>query len=412
MLRKKLEFIQKIIARLLVFLIPAQLARHFWPSFSFVFGMRVDYLSPAVYLTDVLITVLILLWYLNDRKSFFAILRKNGRLIAGFVILAAVNTFYSTSVLISLFKWLKISELVLFGLYVSSRSFFEKEKVLFKALFYSSLSFSVIGIAQFFLGRTTGLFYFLGERSFGITTPGIALVQIFGRDFLRAYSTFPHPNALAGYLGVVLLLVITSGFWNGNIYRKMGSFTLAVCMLLTFSLTGIIAFVFSLLLIFLKKYTKAYLFGFKAFVATAVLLSLFLPLFSSQKQLVRLLPRNLMERAALSVMSGKMVSQEFFIGKGLNTFIINIPEVSVGSFSPWLLQPVHNVYLLVFAETGILGLLVFLWLVLNVVKRLLKSRNAVYLVVFIFILFTGTMDHYWLTIQQNLLLISLLLGFI
>src|SRR3989338_9410931 len=38
--------------------LPTQLGRHFWPSFSYILGIRTDYLSPTLYLTDILILLL------------------------------------------------------------------------------------------------------------------------------------------------------------------------------------------------------------------------------------------------------------------------------------------------------------------------------------------------------------------
>jgi hypothetical protein len=44
---------------LLIFLLPVQLGRHFWPDFSFVLGLKIDYLAPTVYLTDLLVLLIL-----------------------------------------------------------------------------------------------------------------------------------------------------------------------------------------------------------------------------------------------------------------------------------------------------------------------------------------------------------------
>src|SRR5438105_4334390 len=46
---------------LLLFLLPTQLGKHFWPEFSFVQGLRIDYLSPTLYVTDMLVGILFVL---------------------------------------------------------------------------------------------------------------------------------------------------------------------------------------------------------------------------------------------------------------------------------------------------------------------------------------------------------------
>ena len=52
---------------LLLLLLPTQLGKHFWPTFSYVLGTRVDYLSPTLYLTDIII-LFITLFYLPKAK--------------------------------------------------------------------------------------------------------------------------------------------------------------------------------------------------------------------------------------------------------------------------------------------------------------------------------------------------------
>ena len=47
---------------LLILLLPVQLGRHFWPDFSFVLGLKIDYLSPTFYLTDLLVLMILSLW--------------------------------------------------------------------------------------------------------------------------------------------------------------------------------------------------------------------------------------------------------------------------------------------------------------------------------------------------------------
>ena len=50
---------------LLLLLIPTQLGYHFWPDFAFVNGIRVDYLAPTIYLTDLLILGIGISWLLS-----------------------------------------------------------------------------------------------------------------------------------------------------------------------------------------------------------------------------------------------------------------------------------------------------------------------------------------------------------
>ena len=51
--------VERYLVNLFVFLIPTQLALHFWLPGSFVFGIRVDYLAPSIYLTDILFVLIV-----------------------------------------------------------------------------------------------------------------------------------------------------------------------------------------------------------------------------------------------------------------------------------------------------------------------------------------------------------------
>jgi O-antigen ligase len=123
-----------------------------------------------------------------------------------------------------------------------------------------------------------------------------------------------------------------------------------------------------------------------------------------------LVGQNISQRLDLSYIAGVMVSQKFILGEGLGTFIIKIPSFK-GIFSySWLLQPVHNIFLLIFSETGIVGLLSFCFLICKVLISRFKNKKIFLILPVIFILFTGLFDHYTITLQQNTLIFSIFVG--
>lgn len=411
-MNKAFIVLEKVTAVLALFFLPSQLAFHFWPSYAFIFGIRVDYLSPAMYFTDLLVFVLLLCLIKNDAGEFFRFLKSKRLYLVWFFLLAAVNVYFSTSPLISVFKWLKITEALFFGAYFYMRKFFIGENLLFKTVLFSSFLVSLIGIMQFFIGRTTGIFYFLGERTFNISTPGIALVRLQNNIFLRAYSVFSHPNSLSGYLGVGLIFL----FAQKDKIKKTKIFhiaylILAFCFVLSFSLSAFISMTALTIFSFVKFNARVLKNLFLAFLIMSVLLSLLAPISSEQILRVISLPSEISQRLDLSFLSGKMISDRFFFGEGLNTFIVNSVKFSGTQSYIWLLQPVHNIFLLIFSETGILGLLAFVFLAFKVIVFSLKKRLYYFSAVLFFVLFTGSLDHYWLTLQQNLLLLGFISGY-
>jgi O-antigen ligase len=112
----------------------------------------------------------------------------------------------------------------------------------------------------------------------------------------------------------------------------------------------------------------------------------------------------------LSLGAGAMISQKFLLGEGLNTFVINVPKVKNMGAYLWNLQPVHNIFLLVFSETGLIGLLAFSFLIYKLTRESLKPVSTLMVLSLSFILITGLFDHYWLTLQQNMLLMVFVLA--
>lgn len=403
--------LEKFLNYLLIFLLPTQLAIHFWPSFSFMFGIRVDYLSPTIYLTDVLFLLVFSLWAKKSYRQIILFLNKHKRYIYLFVLLALFNSFFSISFFPSIIKWIKLLEVIVFGYYIWERRDVFKSKTTLTVLYYSLIFFSVIGIFQFALGKTLGgVMYLFGERSFNISTPGIALVEIAGRNFMRAYSTFSHPNSFAGYLGVGLILLILN-YSQKELFKKLiGILIILLAFILTFSLSAFLGISFCLLILLIRRKTLINTKTVLIIPLIFLIVSLMLPFMSRIVLSDKIkLPQNISQRLELSVGAGKIISQKFLMGGGLNTFVIKASKIENNNYYLWALQPVHNIYLLVFSETGIFGLIVLYFLIAAFLKKSFLLNKSVFLSV-IFILVTGLFDHYWFTLQQNMFLLAFIFG--
>ena len=87
-----------------------------------------------------------------------------------------------------------------------------------------------------------------------------------------------------------------------------------------------------------------------------------------------------------------MIKDNTVFGVGLKNFL-----VKSGS-----LQPVHNIFLLAGSELGILGV----WGIWEILRRLKRANGWIWAVVVI----TGMVDHYWVTLAQNMWLVTLVLS--
>ena len=408
-IKKILHSFQQTLFYSIVFLIPTQIAYHIWPKYSFVYGLKIDYLSAAIYLTDILIVIYVFISFFTNKRS---ILFKKGNLlnVLIFLLFIAINIFYSSQRELSILKWIKILELLAFAFFVSKDRFI-KSDFIYRIFCFSIIFFGTIGLAQVIKGSTLGgIFYYFGERSFTSLTPGISLINIFNLSLLRPYSTFSHPNSFAGYLLIVLVLLI---FWktnNKDKYLKYLTFII-ICVLLIFIFSKAVLFSFFVvsMLLFLNVFKNVQTIKYLPFLI--IIISVLSPVFSVFLLKYRnAFPDNVTERLLLSEMSGQILKTNSMFGIGLNNFISYMPTLSKLRMPFWLLQPVHNIFLLFSVETGLIGITFLFINFFKYFKYLIDNNKTCFIIVFIAICLSGIFDPYWFTLQQNLIIIFLFLG--
>jgi len=394
--------VERLIVFSLLFLLPTQLAYHFWPQFAYVHGLRIDYLSPAIYLTDVLI--LLLIPYLIKRLRFNKV-KLNGSVLVILIpaiLVALLNIVFAQLHMVTLLKWLSICKFTLLGLYFYLADLPKLRKTIIFALSLSLVAFVSIGLIQFVLQRTIGgPLYYLGERSFTSQTPGIALMSLFGKSLMRAYSTFSHPNSFAGFVVVALFILLSLIRQKVNTLPKsifVAFISVLASIFLTFSLNAIICTFFVVVLWFVLNNFPKFVRKVKVLLPTLLIsFSFFFGAISLMLPQNILLRQTYKERVVLAGQAVEVFVKRPALGVGLNNFFTATKNV----------QPPHNIYLIVLAETGLFGVLIVFLLLSKLFNRKL---NNYLLLALVFVLLTGLFDHYWFTLQQNELILSVLLG--
>jgi len=374
----------KLLIYCLLFFLPTQLGHHFWFDFSYKLGARVDYLSPTIYLTDVIVLLIIIIFFITKK------IRLNGKLVKWLIgLMIFVGTWLlliKENPILLFYNLVKLAEMVLLGLIVAKtvtkRDFPQVIKVLNLALIIQT----ALALYQVIVEKSSGL-WIIGERSFSIQTPGIAkFVAINGLQLLRGYGTFPHPNVLAGFSLVVLVLNITMLMWKKpkKLWWISGTALSLSAIFLSFSL---LAWGLALFLIVFSL-RKIYL--YPLLITNYWLLITFLT------------DESVTRRLELLKIAWQLFKTSPIFGIGLGNFIPKMPALSDQVYF-W--QPVHNIFALVGVETGIIGLGVLGWLI----YKILQKKSILYTLCFI-ILVTGLFDHYWLTLQQGRLLLAIIIG--
>lgn len=387
----KLKKVEEILFFLTILFLPTQLGRHFWPEFSFVYSLPVDYLSPAIYFWDLLVVSLVIVWVLGKLK----VNKLALNLFLFFMFTQAVSLVGSNNSGAGLVRLEQYMVAGLFGVYIASVKWEVLSEKLYLPLILAVLGESVLAILQFFKGGTIGL-WILGERTFSISTPAIAKFDFYGREFLRPYGTFPHPNVLAAFLLVSLLLT--------QARIKVINIIIVIAITLTVSRATIMAGIFSALMLLNKKWKILFV------LALTLLLPILYIRFSAIFNFDNL---SLIRREELSIVAMDLWRSSPVFGVGLNNFIPVAADQLLAGPSRFL-QPVHNIFLLTLAETGILGLLGLLGLIGYPIYRIIQFPISNFkfpmLLIWSVIIFLGLFDHYFLTLPQGYRMLFLIWG--
>jgi len=396
----------KYLFLVLILFLPSQLGKHWWPEWSLVDGVRVDYLSPTVYVTDVILILLIATVIINQKSDIRYQISKRRCVSILFMISYILFIIWRSPRQWPAAYWVaRYLEIPLAAWAIARFQVSDFRFKICKALAIAVLFSVGLGIIQMILGRTTGWFWWLGERSFTAAAPGVATLTVFGKEVMRPYATFGHPNALGGFLAVGTMILLrkkeegrrkkaardqwgTIGVWAG-----------VLGVILTGSRGAIAALVIAALL---KIQNSEFRIKILLILGGLGILGVL----GNLGDTVKFANESLVDRMALTLAAARMWRDNWVIGVGPGQFLVKLPEYLPGGF--YKIQPVHNIFLLILAEFGagggLISLIGLIWLI-----RRIKSIPK-WLPVLAVILITGMVDHYWLTAQQNRLLLGVMLG--
>ncbi len=435
--------LKTILLYIITFTLPFNIRHIFnFAAIQHIDGFR-EHLTISLYLFDLLFIPLLIISIWDKRKSIFT---KNfiEQTFRQPLIYLGIFIFISPLIIgsasgIAWYKTIKLLELLVF--FVISRDILRQYTVLtyFKLiLFVSGVVQAAIALLQFTTQKSIGLSW-LGESVISADILGVAKFSFEGEKFIRAYGTFPHPNVLGIFLlfslsaGLSLMLTkknLLSGFrWRYRSIFFSELFLIYVGLLLTYSrsiilLTAIISFLFA----YAQRDYISKVYGnlcqqlrIPFFLRTSLaIIVIFTTLFASYNLLAPRLclhcpgDESVSLRATYQETASLIIFQNMFTGVGLGNFIPTSKEFSP-ALPTWDLQPVHNLYLLVASELGLIGLFLFLVTIFfysshNLRLRFLKKYPLD--LFFMLVLLAGFFDHYFWTLQQGQLIFWLALALV
>ncbi len=330
----------------------------------------------------------------------------NLRIPLLFIFLVSLNALFSILPWLSLYRWISLFLIVFTINNILKDDEYAQE--IFLGLALGAFVQLLLVLLQFFSQSSIqGIWYWLGERAVYPWMPDIAQLSLYGRQFMRPYGTFSHPNAMGGFFLVVHFVLQSKKihiFRNEkgvqhlflSSLRYAAIIASALLVLMSFSRTAIVVFILLHVILVWRDPTYRWcrfcqiVRPIMLFVVGAVFLQGQGDVFTSEK-------RWYLIKRALEVFSSHLVSGTGWgasVATTAGSYFQNIP----------LYQPVHNIYLLWIVETGIIGMLVVVYFIGRYRSSLWRgvSVSAPLLA----ILLTGLNDHYWLTQPQNIALFA------
>jgi len=400
--------ISEAIFYLVCFALPINLGKHFEVLWSYFNGLLIDYYIPTLFITDLLIIILIISWFLTGFKAKRTIPFYSFYIVALLIFTLIISLLFNENVQPGFYQLGRILLYLGFFAYGYCNFDFKTDTPrLIYVLSFSAFFVSVLALGQWFKqGSVFNNYLFFGEQPYSFSTWGIIHDDFLGYTKIPAYSLFRHPNSLAAYLVIVLLL---QGYLLVNGKGRGVLFLLAIINI--FSLvTTLSYFSWAVLswssLCFLISYVRPRLKVF-LIITTVVLVTLLhvFPIFDLTSQ-NRIYNISIQRRSYMLKESLSIFERSPLYGVGFFNNLRHMDSYSQGIGDFRFIQPVHSVFALILSELGIVA---FTLLIMLLAWLGVRVRSSLQVSLYVAILLFMSFDHYFITSQQLYLLILLTL---
>ncbi len=295
--------------------------------------------------------------------------------------------------------------------------------------FLASVLFqALLGIYQF-LTQSSFSFKYLGIAEHNPATLGTAVIETINGRWLRAYGGLDHPNILGGVLAISLILaaylLVKDKISNSSKQVRASAFLFIFyfislyALFFTFSRSAWLALaagIFTLLIVFIVKKDKWVLSRFVAIVFfSAILVAIAVApyrdlLVVRLEAETRLEQKSITERQDYITQARGLIQKNLFTGVGIGNYEVAIEQADNHKKAAWEYQPVHNVFLLLWAECGLFSILSFLVFIIFLIKNGRREIFAFAIIIPLIILML--LDHWLISLPFGIFFFFLLLGLI
>ncbi len=438
---------------LLIFLLPFQtrwIVRQGTMS-----GWPYEFGTLSLYAIDILLVVLLILnayAKINLQKSYE---QKDANislvwwLIGGVELLTFISIFVAIDKAVALQSYLRLLlGIGLFWLIISA--IYEKQKLI-NIFIGSAVVQALLGVWQFLMQASFANKWLGMAKHLPIDIGDSVITATNGERWLRAYGGLDHPNIFGGLMAIALLMVLTrlilpqeplpaSPFVKGR-----GTILYCVIIILTcglffsFSRAAWLGFVAGVIIILIGRLPWQKV-GRRASacspsgdvpnptptlslrrrggaLSVAIIVVTFLALSAVFHNLisVRALDSTVTENKSINdrlssyKIDAEILKDNWLLGVGVGNYGLagqnKFPGLSYNDY-----QPMHNVFLLIFSEIGIIGFVCFCSLFIYLIYRQWKIEDiyGVSIIISIFVMFL--FDHWWWSLHFGILFIFLICG--
>lgn len=299
---------------------------------------------------------------------------------------------------------------------------------IFNIVSISAVFQSLVGIFQVVANRSIGLFW-LGESVFNEGLLYISKAMIFDSLRVRTYGTFPHPNVLSGFLFVALVITLSylinlnlragklKTLTSENIKLAFVSTMILLGLYLGQSRTILVAIMLSLIVIIFilvfRHFKNIYGYIFLIGIVIAIALGFMLVFQERINSLFTYDRSSFSDRIVMQDMALEAIRKFPIFGLGPGGYLKFLGENRpILSNLSVIIEPVHNVFLLITSEIGIIpAMILLIEFIMILIRSCMRNVNNRYLYIVvplvIYLLLSLNLDHYLVTLKQGVAIFAL-----
>ena len=408
----KLKIVINYLLLLYIFLLPIQTRYIYY--YGKINGGSWEYGTLSLYATELLLWLIAVLYavFIFRNKESIKVFTKD-KLKKGwkfflfvflYLILNVAMVLTSLDPQISYMQFIRVLGAFALVVIVVGRGAAEgmRIKMLF-ALWLSAVVQAVLGGWQFLIQKVYGTKW-LGLASQDPSDVGVNVVEFGDERWMRSYGSLGGANPLGAYLAVVFVLgiILRVKYCKTKLHNYLvtaGQCIILSGLLLSFSRGAWIAVVVGVILLTyfakqcikqLETYVRQLVYYIIILLVAIIILA---PIFVARFNLDNRLEQfSIDERKAQLSLSAQLIGGRQMFGTGMGNYTLALLQQSP-QYSSLYYLPVHNVYVLMLAEIGIIIFAFYFIIYLFFIKNIWLT-NRLYIAVVVVLLVTAIFEHW------------------